>query len=84
MAATSFGHLTTDDIFPPPGGYKPITGTIFDLLNKYGISWGDYFQDAPQAASFYSSDPHFRPLADFLAPGRRDSRSGPAASGIVC
>jgi len=53
MAATSFGHLTTSDIFPPPGGYKPITGTIFDLLNKYGISWADYFQDAPQAASFY-------------------------------
>jgi phospholipase C len=67
MAATSFGHLTTNDIFPPPGGYKPITGTIFDLLNKYGISWADYFQDAPQAASFYSSDPHFLPLATFLA-----------------
>ncbi|HYT07194.1 MAG TPA: alkaline phosphatase family protein [Rugosimonospora sp.] len=67
MAATSFGHLTTSDIFPPPGGYKPITGTIFDLLNKYGISWADYFQDAPQAASFYSNDPHFLPLSVFLA-----------------
>ena len=32
LAATSFGHLTTSDIFPPGGGYKPITGTIFDLL----------------------------------------------------
>src|SRR2546428_14058234 len=67
MAATSFGHLTTSDIFPPPGGYKPITGTIFDLLNKYGISWADYFQDAPQAASFYSNDPHFLPLSVFFA-----------------
>ncbi|HEX8109484.1 MAG TPA: alkaline phosphatase family protein, partial [Kofleriaceae bacterium] len=28
MTATSFGHLTTQDEFPPPGGYKPITGTI--------------------------------------------------------
>src|SRR6516165_1532354 len=36
MAATSFGHLTTSDSFPPfaSGGYKPITGTIFDLMEK--------------------------------------------------
>jgi len=67
MAATSFGHLTTNDTFPPPGGYKPITGTIFDLFNKYGVSWADYFQDAPQAGSFLPSDPHFLPVADFLA-----------------
>jgi phospholipase C len=26
MAATSFGHLTTNDTVPPPEGYKPITG----------------------------------------------------------
>jgi len=34
LAGTSFGHLTTSDSFPPPGsgGYKPITGTIFDLM----------------------------------------------------
>src|SRR5438309_10613968 len=51
MAATSFGHLTTNDTFPPPGGYKPITGTIFDLLDKGKISWADYFQDAPQGGS---------------------------------
>ena len=67
MAATSFGHLTTDDTVPPPGGYKPITGTIFDLLSQYGVSWADYFQDAPQAASFLPNDPHFLPLATFLA-----------------
>src|SRR5215469_5234807 len=64
MAATSFGH---HDTFPPAGGYKPITGTIYDLLNKFGVSWADYFQDAPQAGSFLSSDPHFLPVADFLA-----------------
>ncbi|PYU21145.1 MAG: hypothetical protein DMG30_18530, partial [Acidobacteria bacterium] len=51
----SFGHLTTSDTFPPPGGYKPITETIFDLLNNHSISWADYFQDAPQAGSFYST-----------------------------
>ncbi|PYX92092.1 MAG: hypothetical protein DMG71_18795, partial [Acidobacteria bacterium] len=52
LAATSFGHVTTADEFPPPGGYKPITGTIFGLLNQNGVSWADYFQDAPQGASF--------------------------------
>jgi phospholipase C len=71
LAATSFGHLTTNDTFPPPGGYKPITGTIFDLLNANNISWGDYFQDAPQGGSFlpFSTtkvDPHFLPLPVFL------------------
>jgi phospholipase C len=72
LAATSFGHLTTSDTFPPPGGYKPITGTIFDLLDKNKITWADYFQDAPQGGSFRqfggpTTDPHFLPLAVFLA-----------------
>src|SRR6202140_634479 len=68
MAATSFGHLTTSDTFPPPGGYKPITGTIFDLLNRFGVSWADYIEDAPQAGSFLSTtDSHFLPLSAFLA-----------------
>jgi phospholipase C len=73
MAATSFGHLTTNDTFPPAGstGYKPITGTIFDLLDQNKVTWADYFQDAPQGASFriFSStniDPHFLPLANFF------------------
>jgi len=71
-AATSFGHLTTSDTFPPPGGYKPITGTIFDLLDQNHVSWADYFQDAPQGATFrlFSAtgvDPHFFPLPVFLA-----------------
>ena len=72
LAATSFGHLTTNDIFPPPGGYKPITGTIFDLLEAHGVTWADYFQDAPQGGSYraFSStqiDPHFFPLPLLLA-----------------
>lgn len=70
MAATSFGHLTTSDSFPPPGGYKPITGTIFDLLEKHNVTWADYFQDVPQGGSFrpFPSpiDPHFLPLPVFL------------------
>lgn len=66
MAATSFGHLTTADVVPPTGGYKPITGTIFDLLDQKGVSWGDYFQDLPQAAEFRPGDPHELPLSVFL------------------
>ena len=66
MAATSFGHLTTSDIFPPTGGYKPVNGTIFDLLDKNSITWTDYFQDAPQATSFHTTA-HFLPLPFFLA-----------------
>ncbi len=72
LAATSFGHLTTNDDFPPPGGYRPITGTIFDLLERNQVSWADYFQDVPQGGSFRdfsltSADPHFLPLPVFLA-----------------
>ena len=73
MAATSFGHLTTNEIFPPsPAGYRPITGTIFDLLDRNGVTWADYFQDAPQGGSFRlfslsGIDPHFLPLPVFLA-----------------
>jgi phospholipase C len=66
LAATSFGHLTTDDTVPPPGGYKPITGSIFDLLTKYKVSWGDYFEDVPQAALFRATDSHTLPLSAFL------------------
>src|SRR5579864_8297612 len=69
MAGTSFGHLTTSDTFPPTGGYKPITGTIFDLLDQNGVTWADYFQDVPQGGSFrpFPGDSHFLPLKLFLA-----------------
>ena len=82
LAATSFGHLTTSDTFPPGDGYQPITGTIFDLLDHNHVSWADYFQDAPQGGSFrpFSAtkvDPHFFPVPVFLqqaagAPGFGD------------
>lgn len=67
MAATSFGHLTTNDSIPPVVGYKPITGTIFDQLNKHHISWADYWEDVPQDSSFRPFDTtHNLPLATFL------------------
>lgn len=76
LAATSFGHLTTSDDVPPNfftanSGYKPITGTIFDLFDQNGVTWADYFQDFPQGASFrpfvVGTDKHFLPLGVFLA-----------------
>jgi phospholipase C len=80
MAATSFGHLTTDDTIPPTGGYKPITGTIFDLLNKYKVSWADYFEDVPQAALFRAPDTHTLHLATFL---QQAAGKGPALPQVV-
>jgi phospholipase C len=66
MAATSFGHLTTNDTVPPVVGYQPITGTIFDQLDRYGVSWADYFEDVPQDGSFRPFDSsHNQPLANF-------------------
>jgi phospholipase C len=71
LAATSFGHLTTLEIAPPPpgpGGYRPITGTIMDLLDRAGVSWANFFFDGPTTAIFRGLDPtHLRPLTSFLA-----------------
>ena len=87
MAGTSFGHLTTADSFPPAGsgGYKPVTGTIFDLLDKNGVSWVDYFSDVPQGGSFRpfgptGVDPHFFPVSLFLAQAAGSPGLPPLAS----
>lgn len=65
LAATSFG-LTANE-FTALGGYKPITGTIFDLLNAHDVSWADYFEDGPQDAVFQLPDTaHNLPLARFF------------------
>jgi phospholipase C len=71
MAATSFGHVTTGDPIPP-GGFKPITGTIFDLLDSRAVSWADYAQSGPQASLFRQQngtgmDAHFPTLETFMA-----------------
>lgn len=72
LAATSFGHLTTNDQVPPLGGYKPLTGTIFDLLDAHAVTWANYFQDVPSGGIFRlftltAHDPHFLPYALFVA-----------------
>jgi phospholipase C len=77
LAATSFGHLTTNEEQPPAGttGYKPLTGTIFDLLDSHSVTWADYFSDVPAGGSFrqfsvtaagITADPHFIPVSVFL------------------
>jgi phospholipase C len=69
VAATSFGHLTTsEDISPEAlaqGGYKPITGTIYSLLNANNVSWTDYYSDLPYSLIFQPSSTHQKPLAQF-------------------
>src|SRR5262249_24827061 len=67
-AGTSFGHLTTGEIFPPPGGYKPITGTIYDRLDAAHVSWTDYFAFLPYSGIFQASlSAHQQPIAHFAA-----------------
>jgi phospholipase C len=76
MAATSFGHVVTGTEIYPPGflatgssdGYKPITGTIFDLLDAAGVTWFNYFQDLPTSVIFEGTSnaflaAHVRPVA---------------------
>src|SRR5262249_44288288 len=65
LAGTSFGHLTTREIIVG-GGYKPITGTIFDRLDAAGVSWKDYASDLPYAKIFAISPGHTSPIGAFL------------------
>jgi len=49
-AATALGDVSTD-----ASGIShtlPPNGTIFQTLNKYGITWKDYYPDVPTAAIF--------------------------------
>jgi phospholipase C len=68
FAATSFGHLTTAEIVPPPnppaGGYRPIHGTILDRLDQNGVGWIDFVSNVPSTAIFRGADP----AAGHLAP----------------
>src|SRR5262245_10704683 len=75
VAGTSFGHLTTSEIITP-GGYKPITGTIYDRLDAAGVSWTDYFSDLPFSLIFTTSSGHTKPISSFAA----DAAAGTLAS----
>ncbi|MGH9422205.1 MAG: alkaline phosphatase family protein, partial [Thermoanaerobaculia bacterium] len=82
VAATSFGHLTTNEILGgvSHGGYKPITGTIYDLMNQQNVSWTDYYSDLPYSLIFQPSSAHQQSITQFAA----DANAGtlPAVSFI--
>ncbi|HEX9577818.1 MAG TPA: alkaline phosphatase family protein [Myxococcales bacterium] len=88
LAATAFGHVTTAEIIPPlpplapfPGGYKPITGTIMDLLDRQGVSWTNYFSDLPITAIFRGLDfSHAAPVTNFFAIAGATTCNLPAVS----
>jgi len=69
-AATSFGHLTTAEIVSgeviAQGGYKPITGTIYALLNQNNVSWTDYYSDLPYSEIFQPASSHQQPVSKFF------------------
>jgi phospholipase C len=77
FAATSFGHLvtTTGEAIPPAGGYQPINGTIFDLLDDNDVSWGEYVDASgltelgiPYGGLVHTTvPPHFQTLDDFMS-----------------
>jgi phospholipase C len=77
LAGTSFGHLVTtvSESIPPPGGYQPIHGTIFDLLDKNGVTWGEYVETGsvtelgiPYGGLVHTPvPPHFQTLDDFMS-----------------
>lgn len=83
MAATSFGHLQTDfiDNTPPsPAGYKPISPTIFDLLDRHRVPWSEYFEPGnhmtpprPYGRLFRNpASANFRPLGNFFTDAAAD------------
>jgi phospholipase C len=67
MAGTSFGHTTTGEAIPPiPAGYRPINGTLLDLMDAHGVSWMNYYSDLPASAylrPFFSD--HLAPIEQF-------------------
>jgi len=66
VAATSFVHVTTAEIIPPAAGYKPITGTIYDLLDNAAVNWKDYYSLLPYSFIFRPGSPNGVPLATFF------------------
>ena len=76
-AATSFGHLTTSEILGgiiAGGGYKPINGTIYDLMNQQNVSWTDYYSDLAYSGIFQPGSSHQQPIGLF---------AGSAAAGTL-
>jgi phospholipase C len=69
LAATSFGHLRTGELLlGPPGPYKPITGSIFDLLDENNVTWVDYHSDfLAWSLLFQAPSSHQKPASEFAS-----------------
>ena len=68
LAGTSFGHVSDAEMAAPPGGYKPAGGTIFDLLDRNGVSWTNYYSNVATSRIFRGAPGvHLASLADFMA-----------------
>ena len=73
MAGSAFGQVgdpfpnIVGSTSPRPGGF----GTVFDMLNAFGVSWKDYFVDLPTAGLFpyvvEQNPDKVVPVADFFA-----------------
>jgi phospholipase C len=76
LAGSYFGHLTDEERGPPrPDGYKPLQGTIYDLLDAAHVDWAESYQDIPEGAAYRRfvsvtddklNDPHFIRHQDLL------------------
>jgi len=79
MAATSFGHMSGLDSLHSGEVFKPISGSILDLLDSKGVSWADFTESGfgGEAMLFRPApDPHFRSLQEFLAIAAGSSGGG--------
>jgi phospholipase C len=45
----------------------PITGTIFDLLDQFGVDWVNYFSDLPTSFIFRFGNQRVKSVSDFLS-----------------
>ncbi len=67
LAGSFFGHLTDEEVGPPRGGYRPLQGTIYDLLNAAHVDWAESFQDVPEGLAYLKlGDSHFIRHAELL------------------
>ena len=53
MAGTASGTISTD--ISQVTKFAPANGTIWDQLSKHGISWKNYFSDAPSTAIIFNT-----------------------------
>jgi phospholipase C len=83
MAGTASGIVSTD---VSNITVTPANGTIWDQLSKHGISWRNYFSDAPTTAiildTVFEHPTNLSPIADFFV----DAAAGllPAVSLVDC